>query len=108
VTTRVIVLGAAEVKTMVERNALARIADNPSLLLTLVLPDPRTASALRELARQDWAPEALALGRRAAYLWCPGGTIKSRLAAAVNRALKDTGTARNLATMTKLRAMMME
>jgi len=108
VESRVIVLTRAEVRAMVEGNPLARIADNPSLLLAMVLRDARTASSLRELATQEWAPEAMTLGKRVAYLWCPGGTIKSRLAAAVNRVLNDAGTARNLATMTKLHAMMSE
>jgi uncharacterized protein (DUF1697 family) len=57
---------------------------------------------LKPLLRERWAPEALAIGRRVAYLWYASGIAGSRLWAEVNRAAGDAGTARNLATMTKL------
>jgi hypothetical protein len=55
------------------------------------------------LKQQDWAPEVLAVGTRAAYLWCVNGISAGQLGFAVDRALKDGVTARNLGTMTKLR-----
>lgn len=108
VSTRVIVLTKKEVKAIIRGNPLARLADSPSRLLLMVLPHTASAASLREVASRDWTPESIALEKRVAYLWCPGGIIKSRLIAAVNRVLKDAGTARNIATMTKLHAMMDE
>ena len=48
---------------------------------------------------------AFALGRRVAYLWCPGGSIRSRIWEAVAAALGDAVTTRNWATMTRLSAL---
>ncbi len=44
--------------------------------------------------------------RRVAYLWCANGVAKSPLWAAVERALERSGTARNIATFTKVIALM--
>ena len=61
---------------------------------------------LQPLARQVWKPEALGLGSRAAYLWCPVGMIDSPLTEAVGRVLGDATTTRNWATVTKIRALL--
>jgi uncharacterized protein (DUF1697 family) len=68
-------------------------------------PDPKALARLKPLLEERWAPEAFALGPRIAYLWCADGLIESRLWAAANRQLGNVGTARNLATMTKLVAL---
>jgi hypothetical protein len=49
--------------------------------------------------------KALALGKRVVYLWCANGVADSALWPAVDRALERTGTARNMATMTRLLAL---
>ncbi len=105
VSARVLVLGAAELKAIVEANPLLAIANNPSRLMAAVLFDPKDRAKLAPLIRQDWAPDALALGPRVAYLWCAGGLLESRLVVAVQRALGDGVTMRNWATMTKLHAL---
>lgn len=108
VSARVTVLTAAEVAAAISDNPLGSIAENPSRLLVYVLSDPRDRSKLTPLARQQWTPEALALGRRVAYLWCPEGILQSRLAVAVDRVLGNAVTARNWNTMTKLHALTRE
>ena len=105
VSARVTVLTAAEVDAAVRDNPLAGVADNPSRLLVMVLADAAARSRLEPLLEQSWKPEAIALGRRVAYLWCPRGIIDSKLSAAVGRAVGDAGTARNMATMRKLQAL---
>lgn len=105
VETRVTVLKGTEVAAAVRDNPLASIADNPSRLLLMASPDPKALAQLKPLLKERWAPEAFALGPRVAYLWCAGGLIDSRLWAAASRQLGGTGTARNLATMTKLLAL---
>ena len=102
VSTRVTVLTAAELATIARDNPLLKIADNPSRLLVSILSNPADRSRLKPLVRETWAPEAIALGRRAAYLWCPHGILESRVGAAVGRVLGDAGTARNWATILKL------
>jgi len=102
VSSRVTVLTGGELKTIVNANPLGEIADNPSRLLVSVLSKPADRTRLTPLTREDWSPEALALGARVAYLWCPNGMIESRLAQAVGRILGDATTTRNWATMLKL------
>jgi uncharacterized protein (DUF1697 family) len=102
VSTRVTVLSAAELATVVRDNPLGDVANDPSRLLVSVLGRPPDRIRLKPLARQDWAPEALAIGARVAYLWCANGILASRVAEAVNRAVGDAATARNWATITKL------
>jgi uncharacterized protein (DUF1697 family) len=105
VSAQVIVLSAAELAAAVSDNPLLEIAGDPSRLLVAVLGNPADRAKLEPLSKQDWAPEVLAIGTRVAYLWCAEGILKSRLAEAVNRVLKDAVTARNWATVMKLYAL---
>ena len=101
---RVIVLSRTEVAAVVRDNPLADVAVNPSWLLVVVPEKPSDRERLRPLLEERWAPERLAIGRRAAYLWCARGVAGSRLWPAVDRALGRSGTARNISTMTKIMA----
>ncbi len=105
VSSRVTVLTAAELATAIADNPLEDVADDPSRLLVTVLTNPTDRARLKPFARADWTPEALAIGVRVAYLWCPDGFLKSGVAEAVSRALGDAATSRNWATMTKLHAL---
>lgn len=105
VATRVTVLKGKDVAAAVRDNPLTSVADNPSRLLVMASPDPKAMARLKPLLKERWAPEALALGPRVAYLWCAEGVVDSPLWAAANRKLGDASTARNLATMTKLLAL---
>jgi uncharacterized protein (DUF1697 family) len=105
VASRIIVLTSREVAEIVGVNPLAKVADHPSRLLIMVLSDAAARGRVEPLVGRRWQPEALALGARAAYLWCPKGSIDSPLMAAVGRAVGEAGTVRNFATMTKLAAL---
>ena len=102
---RVVVLSAADVVAIVRENSLDAVARDPSRLLVTVLTDRADRPRLMPLSRQRWAPEALVIGSRAAYVWCPAGIIKSPLVSAVNKVLGDRMTSRNWTTMTKIRAL---
>jgi uncharacterized protein (DUF1697 family) len=106
VSARVTVLTAAEFATVVEENPVAAVADDPSRLLVAFLADPSDGKRLQPLTRRSWKPEALGLGSRAAYLWCPRGMMKSPLAEAVGRVLGDATTTRNWATVRKIQALL--
>ena len=108
VSATVVALAAEELTIAVAENPLAQVADNPSRLLVAVPADPQASTRLQPLLEQDWRPEALALGPRVAYLWCPDGVIASRVSAAVGRALGGALTSRNWATMTKLQSLAAE
>ena len=105
VAARVTILTAAELASAVARNPLGKVAADPSRMLVAVLRKPGERTRLAGLARRDWAPEALAIGPRVAYLWCPAGALESPLWVAVGRALGDAVTTRNWSTMTKLHAL---
>jgi uncharacterized protein (DUF1697 family) len=101
---RVTVLTAAEFSLVVEENALGRVATDPARLLVAFCSDRARLKELGALKRRDWAPEAMVAGSLAAYLWCAGGILASRLAEAVGRALGESTTTRNWATVSKVHA----
>lgn len=103
VSTRVTVLTASELERMLEENPIAGMCDNTSRMLLAVFAEPAARAKAMTLMEKDWAPEVLRIGSRAAYLWCPDGISAGQLGFAMDRALKDGVTARNLGTMTKLR-----
>lgn len=106
VAANVVVLRAAEVEAMVDGNPLPKGLEEPSRYLVAVLRRADEARKLDELLGKDWAPDALAVRGRAAYMWCPEGFLDSPLPAAVGRALRDQVTTRNWATLTKIEAML--
>lgn len=105
VTARVTVFTAAELEQVVAGNPLLDIAGDPSRFLVAFLNDPADRAKLDPLLTHDWAPDVLAVGHRAAYLWCAGGILESRLAQAVGRVLASAVTTRNWATVLKLNAL---
>ena len=108
VTTRVTILRAREVAEAIRENPLETVAADPSRLLFLAVRDSTVLAQLTPLLKGRWEPEALALGRRVAYLWCARGISDSRLWTAAHRVIGDAGTARNLTTMTKLLGLLSE
>jgi uncharacterized protein (DUF1697 family) len=105
VATRVTVLTAKELAEAIRENPLAAVVMNPSRMLVMALQDVKAVAAVKALLVERWAPEVLALRKQTAYLWCANGIAAGRLWTAVERAVGDGGTARNLATMTRLLAM---
>ncbi len=106
VATRVLVVPGQELEGAIRESPLEPLATNPSLHLLMILRDSTAVARLKPLLRESWDPEALALRKRVAYLWCPRGTLKGRLWTEANRAVGDAGTSRTLATMTKLVSLM--
>ena len=101
-----LLLSAAEVRAAVRENPLARVATNPSQLLVLVPRTRADLTKLQPLLKARWSPERLALGKRVAYLWCARGVARSPVWLASDRALARSGTVRNLATFTRVLALM--
>jgi uncharacterized protein (DUF1697 family) len=98
----VIVLASDELATIIEENSLLPLANDHARLLAFILADPRMRSAVEHLCDQDWGAGAIALGRRAAYVWCPTGVLDSAAAAALGKHLGDSTTSRNWSTLAKL------
>ncbi|MGX9695699.1 DUF1697 domain-containing protein [Janthinobacterium lividum] len=105
VAARVTVLSASQFAELIEQNPLAPAAD-AARLLVLVLNNPADVQRLAPLLQQPWQPEALALGRWAAYAWCPDGVLASKVVAALGVLLGDGVTSRNWATIQKLHALL--
>jgi len=98
----VVVLTARELDAIVAENPLPQAARDPSRFLVAFVSTATTLAKARPLLAQAWAPDALAIGRRAAYLWCARGFIESKLAQAFARVAADAATTRNWATVLKL------
>ena len=97
----VLVLSSDELNIIVEENALPSAGD-PARLLVAFAYSAAALGKARVLLKENWEPESLAVGSKAAYLWCPDGIIQSRLAKAFSRATGDAATTRNWATVLKL------
>jgi uncharacterized protein (DUF1697 family) len=103
VSARVVVLPGSVLHAVVSENPLRTAADaNPAAFLVGFVPDVAALAALAPLAAADWSPEALAVGRHAAYIDCAGAILKSRVLAAIGPALGDRVTTRNWATVRKI------
>lgn len=103
---RVLVLSAQEIADVVAENPLRDIATDPSRLLVALFVDPVARSRLNSLEGLDHAPDVLAVGARAAYVWCDGGILASRLLERMGRLLGDTVTTRNWGTIVRLQALL--
>ena len=112
VASRVLVLDAAELASVIAGNPLLSQASDHARLVAFILASPHGSPEAREaiggLCAQDWHPGAAALGERAAYVWCPDGILDSPAAAALVKQLGDTTTSRNWATLLKLHALCTE
>lgn len=109
VQTRVIVLSAPELSQIIDENPLGETATDPSRLLVAVFANPADIKLLEPMQKRRWGSEQLAVGQRAAYLWCPNGVLASPLAEALlGKAFREVVTSRNWSTLLKLQAMVVE
>lgn len=107
VSSRVTILTEAEVRVINAAEPLGAKAEaDPGRLLVCVLADPKDRAKLVPLTKNDWTPEAIALGARVAYAHCPAGIIDSAVMKAVGKALGDRVTSRNRATLRKIEALL--
>jgi uncharacterized protein (DUF1697 family) len=104
VSSRTTVLTAAELDEIISAAPLSEIATNPSRHQIAFLSEESGARRLDTVLKQDWAPEAIAVGKRVAYLWCPEGLATSPLMEAAGRALGSAVTVRTWATVQKIQA----
>jgi len=100
----VIVLTARDLHTVVAENPLPQASDDPSKFLVAFVAKGAVLGKAKALFQESWAPEALAIGSKAAYLWCPRGIIESKLIKAFSRVTADAATTRNWGTVLKLQA----
>ncbi|HEX9565656.1 MAG TPA: DUF1697 domain-containing protein [Gemmatimonadaceae bacterium] len=103
VSSRFTVLSADELRQIVEANPLAKQATDPSRMFVGFLQAASDTTRLASIGSvKTWTPDALAIGKRAVYVWCPNGQMESKLFEAIGKALGDRVTVRNWGTTTKL------
>ncbi len=105
VDSRTTVLTAAELATIIAEHPLASVVSDDTRFVCYIPSDEADLAKLAALLTTSWAPEVLAIGSRAAYVWSPDGLLAGQLFAHIGKVLRDRVTARNWATMRKLHAM---
>jgi uncharacterized protein (DUF1697 family) len=105
VAARVMVLSREELATVLAENTVLEQASDHARLLVFILGDAAMRASLAPLCEQAWEGEAVALGQRAAYVWCPEGVLASAAATALGKQLGDNTTSRNWNTLCKLYAL---
>jgi uncharacterized protein (DUF1697 family) len=101
-TAPVTVVTEADLGVIIAENSLLQSGRDHSRLLVAFVARRETLALAEPLLAESWTPEALAIGSRAAYLWCANGIIDSKVMQAFARATKDASTARNWATVLKI------
>lgn len=102
ISARVTVMTSEQLETVIHENPLLKIADNPSRLLVAFFSDPADLKTINPLMKKDWKPEAIALGYKVVYFWCPDGVLRSPLLKEMSHLAGDFVTTRNWATTMKI------
>ena len=105
VAARVFVLEHGELSAIIDANPLLDVANDHARLIVFLLGDPAQRDKLAALDGKEWGCDRLALGERAAYVWCPEGMLDSAAATALGKQLGDRTTSRNWNTLMKLHAL---
>jgi uncharacterized protein (DUF1697 family) len=99
----VVVRTRSELATVVARDPLAGVADDPARYLVSFLSAKPDVAAVRKLKQLDVAPERFVVHGREVYAWHPDGVQRSKLTKALaDGVLGVTATARNWNTVTRL------
>jgi uncharacterized protein (DUF1697 family) len=98
----VIVRTRAGLADVVRNNPFPDAAADPTKLHVSFLGKPLDPAWLEHLADVNFTPEEFATRKREIYLSLPNGLGRSKLAGAVEKALRGSGTTRNWRTVTAL------
>jgi uncharacterized protein (DUF1697 family) len=101
----VILRTSADLRDVIKKNPFAhRDLDASKLLVTFLAIDP-APDAREALLRIEPDPEELRVSGRELYIYFPNGMGRSKLPPLLDRILKNSSTARNWNTVTRLLAM---
>jgi uncharacterized protein (DUF1697 family) len=100
----VVVISARDLAAIIREDPFGTDATDPGRYLVAFVSRPGTLELAEPLLHEPWSPDAIAIGAKAAYLWCPKGVSDSKLVQAFSRLLADSATSRNWATVLKLHA----
>ena len=100
----VVVMTARDLHAIVAENPLRQAGQDPSKFLVAFVTKGDALEKAEPLLQESWTPEALAIGRKAAYLWCARGILDSKLLKEFFRVTVNAPTTRNWGTVLKLKA----
>ena len=101
----VILRTSSDLRDVIKKNPFAhRDLDPSKLLVTFLAIDP-APNAREALLKIKPNPEELRIAGRELYIYFPNGMGRSKLPPLLDRILKNSGTARNWNTVTRLLAM---
>jgi uncharacterized protein (DUF1697 family) len=95
-------LDAADLATVIDENPFLEAIESPSRFLISIVGNPADLNRVDGLLDRDRVTERVAVGSRAVYQFSPDGILEGKAVEAVARALGDTATARNWATLGKI------
>jgi uncharacterized protein (DUF1697 family) len=99
----VVLRSASELREALAKNPLAKRREiDPTRILINFLVEAPSAAVCEEILKLKFGGEEVRIDGRHMYLYSPEGFGKSRLWPAVGKALKNSGTGRNLNTVQKL------
>jgi uncharacterized protein (DUF1697 family) len=98
----VTVITIKDLSRIIDENPLLHLANDHSRHLVAFAAQPQDLISLRPMLKEAWMPDAIAIGSRAAYLWCSGGILDSKIIRAFSRIAAGGVTTRNWATVLKL------
>lgn len=99
----VVVRAATDLRDVVVGNPLLPLMDDPARMLVSFLAGPPDPERVKVLIARAYSPDAVHVGRREVYLWCPNGVLASEASKAFADPRKGLGgTARNWRTVTRL------
>jgi uncharacterized protein (DUF1697 family) len=98
----VIVRSRGDLAAVVANNPFPNATADPTKLHVTFLREPLNPGWLADLDAANFTPEEFATRRCEVYLSLPNGLGRSKLAVAVEKALRGTGTTRNWRTVTAL------
>ncbi len=102
----VVVKSDKDIAAVVKGNKLGSVATDPSRLLVALTLDAPGLARLSALAKTEWKDDVVHVGKDAAYIWCPNGSLESKAAVALLRDLGEAGTTRNWATIERINALL--
>ena len=100
----VTVISAQELDLIIDENPLLSVVDDHARHLIAFVTHPKHLEPLRPMLWEAWMPDALAITKRVAYLWCSTGLLDSDFLRAFSRKAGATVTTRNWTTVLKLQA----
>lgn len=103
---RTTVITAKTLHAIVAENPLPEATQDASRFLVAFVSDKKSLADMRPLCERSWLPDRIALGKNAAYLWCPGGILESQLLKAHGKLTGEHSTTRNWATVQKIAELM--